>query len=158
MSYRAGRVRAGECYRLFSRSRFSNMQKYQTAEILRCPLEELCLHTKLLAPITSSIADFLSKAVEPPPQLVIKNAVNVLKQMDALDKFEDLTDLGCHLAELPVPPHCGKMVLMSTILKCLDPILTIASFLSYKEPCEYFFFKCIDFDYFNYIFSSFTPY
>jgi HrpA-like RNA helicase len=30
--------------------------------------------------------------------------------MDALDSFEDLTELGHHLADLPVEPRLGKMV------------------------------------------------
>jgi HrpA-like RNA helicase len=47
--------------------------------------------------------------------------------MDALDSFEDLTELGHHLADLPVEPRLGKMVLYAVVLKCLDPILTIVT-------------------------------
>ena len=57
--------------------------------------------------------------------------------MDALDNSEELTELGRHLADLPIEPHLGKMVLNSIVLKCLDPILTIVSCLAYKNPCEY---------------------
>lgn len=56
--------------------------------------------------------------------------------MDALDPYEDLTELGHHLADLPVEPRYGKMILHSVVLKCLDPILTIACALAYKDPCE----------------------
>ena len=42
-------------------------------------MQELCLHTKLLASPNTSIADFLSKAAEPPPFLVVRNAVALLK-------------------------------------------------------------------------------
>lgn len=51
-----------------------------------------------------------------------------------MDPWEDLTELGYHLADLPVEPHLGKMVLCAVVLKCLDPILTIACMLSYREP------------------------
>lgn len=51
-----------------------------------------------------------------------------------MDSWEDLTDLGYHLADLPLEPHLGKMVLCAVALKCLDPILTIACMLSYREP------------------------
>ena len=44
-----------------------------------CGFQELCLHTKLLATPNTSIADFLSKAIEPPPFLVLRNAVALLK-------------------------------------------------------------------------------
>jgi len=57
------------------------------------------------------------------------------QQIDALDPFEDLTELGHHLADLPVEPRYGKMILYSVVLKCLDPILTIACALAYRDPC-----------------------
>ncbi|XP_063151405.1 3'-5' RNA helicase YTHDC2 isoform X3 [Candoia aspera] len=131
---RAGRCRPGICFRLFSRLRFQNMLEFQTPELLRMPLQELCLHTKLLAPINCPIADFLMKAPEPPPALIVRNAVQLLKTIDAMDTWEDLTELGYHLADLPVEPHLGKMVLCAVVLKCLDPILTIACTLAYRDP------------------------
>ncbi|KAM5193048.1 3'-5' RNA helicase YTHDC2 [Mantella aurantiaca] len=131
---RAGRCRPGICFRLFSKLRFQNMLEFQTPELLRMPLHELCLHTKLLAPINCPIADFLMKAPEPPPALVVRNAVQMLKTIDAMDSWEDLTELGYHLADLPVEPHLGKMVLCAVVLKCLDPILTIACTLAYRDP------------------------
>ena len=56
--------------------------------------------------------------------------------MDALDGFEDLTEFGYHLVDIPIDPHLGKMIIASIVLKCLDPVLTIACALTYKDPCE----------------------
>ncbi|XP_039614869.1 3'-5' RNA helicase YTHDC2 [Polypterus senegalus] len=131
---RAGRCRPGICFHLFSRLRFKNMLEFPIPELLRMPLQELCLHTKLLAPVTCPVAEFLSRAPEPPSTLIIKNAVQMLKTIDAMDFWEDLTELGYHLADLPVEPHLGKMVLCAVVLKCLDPILTIACTLAYRDP------------------------
>ncbi|XP_067934635.1 3'-5' RNA helicase YTHDC2-like isoform X1 [Watersipora subatra] len=131
---RAGRCRPGIAYHLFSSSRYKSLAPFQVAEIIRSPLQELCLHTKLLAPCGVGIADFLSQAPEPPSFLITRNAVQLLKQMDALDSFEDLTELGHHLVDMPIEPRLGKMIVYSVILKCLDPILTIACTLAYKEP------------------------
>nr|CAD7588004.1 unnamed protein product [Timema genevievae] len=131
---RAGRTQPGKCYHLFSSVRYYAMQKYHTPEILRLPLQELCLHTKLLAPANTPIADFLAKAIEPPSFVITRNAVQLLKTMDALDAWEDLTELGHHLVDLPVEPRLGKMVLYSVVLKCLDPVLTIVCCLSYRDP------------------------
>ncbi|KAJ1522358.1 hypothetical protein ONE63_002650 [Megalurothrips usitatus] len=131
---RAGRTRPGFCYHMFSRTRYRSLQHHQTPEILRMPLQELCLHTKLLAPPNTAIADFLSKAMEPPPFMVTRNAVQLLKTIDALDPWEDLTELGHHLLDLPVEPRLGKMLLHSVVLKCLDPVLTIVCTLAYKDP------------------------
>ncbi|KAK3765938.1 hypothetical protein RRG08_002182 [Elysia crispata] len=131
---RAGRCQAGKCYHMFSRARYVHLQDYQTPEILRLPLQELCLHTKLLAPCADSIHNFLGKCPQAPPQLVICSAVQNLKSIDALDAFEELTILGQHLADLPVEPRLGKILLYSVVLKCLDPVLTIVCTLSFKDP------------------------
>ncbi|POI24776.1 hypothetical protein CIB84_011474, partial [Bambusicola thoracicus] len=96
--------------------------------------EELCLRTKLLAPVNCPVVDFLVKAPDPPPAVAVRNAIQMLKKIDAMDVWEDLTELGYHLAQLSVEPHLGKMVLCAVVLKCLDPILTIACTLAYRDP------------------------
>ncbi|XP_056313163.1 3'-5' RNA helicase YTHDC2 [Danio aesculapii] len=131
---RAGRCRPGVCFHLFSRLRFTNMLEHQIPQLLRMPLQELCLHTKLLAPISCPVAEFLSRAPEPPHINTVKHAVQMLKTIDAMDPWENLTELGLHLADLPVEPHLGKMVLCAVVLKCLDPVLTIACTLAHREP------------------------
>lgn len=131
---RAGRCRPGICFHLFSRLRFNNMLEHQIPQLLRMPLQELCLHTKLLAPVSCPIAEFLSRAPEPPHMHTVKHAVQMLKTIDAMDPWENLTELGFHLADLPVEPHLGKMVLCAVVLKCLDPILTIACTLAHRDP------------------------
>ena len=52
----------------------------------------------------------------------------------ALTDREELTPLGHHLANLPVNPRIGKIILFGAIFSCLDPVLTIASALGFKEP------------------------
>ncbi|XP_049836121.1 3'-5' RNA helicase YTHDC2-like isoform X3 [Schistocerca gregaria] len=131
---RAGRTQPGVCYHLFSSERYQRLQAYQTPEILRMPLQELCLHTKLLAPANTPIADFLARALEPPSFVVTRNAVQLLKTIDALDAWEDLTELGHHLLDIPVDPRLGKMLLYSVVLKCLDPVLTIVCCLAHRDP------------------------
>ncbi|KZC13983.1 putative ATP-dependent RNA helicase YTHDC2 [Dufourea novaeangliae] len=131
---RAGRCRKGICYRLFSSIRYNIMQPYQTSEILRLPLQELCLYTKHLAPGNTPIAEYLDRALEPPSNVVTRNAVQLLKTIDALDPWEDLTELGSHLLDLPIEPRLGKMLLYAVVLKCLDPVLTIVCSLSYRDP------------------------
>ncbi len=62
-----------------SKVQYIHVYKYfQTPEILRTPLMELCLQTKLLAqPPTTPIADFLARTPEPPSFMVTRNAVQV---------------------------------------------------------------------------------
>nr|XP_024395088.1 DExH-box ATP-dependent RNA helicase DExH1-like isoform X2 [Physcomitrium patens] len=129
---RAGRVQPGVCYHLYPKLVYDSMLRYQLPEILRTPLQELCLQIKSLQ--LGNIASFLSKALEPPEVLAVQNAIDLLKTIGALSNAEDLTPLGCHLAKLPVDPKVGKMLLMGAVFQCLGPALTIAAGLAHRDP------------------------
>lgn len=133
---RAGRTKPGHCFHMCSKRRFKTLPLNSVPEILRVPLQELCLHTKLLSPGNTPIADFLSKALEPPSFLAVRNAVALLKTIGALTPMEDLTEIGQHLLDLTVEPKLGKMLLYACVMKCLDPILTIVCSLANKEPFQ----------------------
>lgn len=89
---RAGRVQAGVCYRLYPKVIYDSFPQYQLPEIIRTPLQELCLHIKSLK--VGSIGSFLAKALQPPDALAVENAIELLKTIGALDDIEDLTPLG----------------------------------------------------------------
>uniref|UniRef100_A0A672GAS3 RNA helicase n=1 Tax=Salarias fasciatus TaxID=181472 RepID=A0A672GAS3_SALFA len=129
---RAGRVRPGKCYHLYNGLRASLLDAYQLPEIMRTPLEELCLQIKILK--LGSIGRFLEKALDPPTTQAVNLAIKNLNDLNALDDEENLTALGFHLARLPVEPHIGKLILFGALLGCLDPVLTIAASLSFKDP------------------------
>ncbi|XP_024015493.1 DExH-box ATP-dependent RNA helicase DExH7, chloroplastic isoform X2 [Eutrema salsugineum] len=133
---RAGRVKPGICFSLYTRHRFEKlMRPYQVPEMLRMPLVELCLQIKLLG--LGHIKPFLSKALEPPSEGAITSAISLLHEVGAVEGDEELTPLGHHLAKLPVDVLIGKMLLYGGIFGCLSPILSIAAFLSYKTPFVY---------------------
>ncbi|KAK6126529.1 hypothetical protein DH2020_039733 [Rehmannia glutinosa] len=129
---RAGRVQPGVCYRLFPKLIHDAMPQYQLPEMLRTPLQELCLHIKSLQ--LGGISTFLAKALQPPDPLAVENAIELLKTIGALDDREELTPLGRHLSTLPLDPNIGKMLLMGSVFQCLDPALTIAAALAYRQP------------------------
>ncbi|XP_020965227.1 DExH-box ATP-dependent RNA helicase DExH7, chloroplastic [Arachis ipaensis] len=133
---RAGRVKPGTCFCLYTRHRFERlMRPYQVPEMLRMPLVELCLQIKLLS--LGHIEPFLSKALEPPKVEAMSSAISLLYEVGALEGDEQLTPLGHHLAKLPVDVLIGKMMLYGAIFGCLSPILSISAFLSYKSPFVY---------------------
>ncbi|KAL8265856.1 hypothetical protein R6Q59_003200 [Mikania micrantha] len=129
---RAGRVQPGECYHLYPRCVYQAFSEYQLPELLRTPLNSLCLQIKSLQ--VGSIGDFLSAALQPPEPLAVQNAVDFLKMIGALDENENLTHLGKYLALLPLDPKLGKMLIMGAFFRCFDPILTIVAGLSVKDP------------------------
>lgn len=130
---RAGRTKPGVCFRLFTRQRFEAMDKFTLPEILRVPLTEICLQTSIIASHTS-ILNFLSKAIQPPSTMSIKQSIKLLQKLGALDDDENLTELGLILADLPVDARFGKILLYGIFLKCIDPVLTIVSALSVNDP------------------------
>ncbi|KAB1225897.1 ATP-dependent RNA helicase DHX36 [Morella rubra] len=114
---RAGRVKPGICFCLYTRYRFEKlMRNFQVPEMLRMPLAELCLQIKLLS--LGYVKPLLSK-------------------VGALEGDEELTPLGHHLAKLPVDVLIGKMMLYGAIFGCFSPVLSISAFLSYKTPFIY---------------------
>ncbi|CAM9576881.1 unnamed protein product [Ectocarpus sp. 4 AP-2014] len=135
---RAGRVRAGKCWRLYPEAfHQSYMPTHTLAEMLRTPLEELVLQVLLLE--LGSPAEFLDRAVEPPPPKMLRAALRNLDDLQAIiisNSTPILTPLGYHLAHLPMDASVGKLLLIAAILQCLDPILTIAAALSDKAPFQ----------------------
>ncbi|XP_021297123.1 DExH-box ATP-dependent RNA helicase DExH5, mitochondrial isoform X2 [Herrania umbratica] len=129
---RAGRVQPGECYHLYPRCVYDAFSEYQLPEILRTPLQSLCLQIKSLK--LGSISEFLSRALQSPELLAVQNAIEYLKIIGALDENENLTVLGHYLTMLPMEPKLGKMLILGAILNCLDPVLTIVAGLSVRDP------------------------
>ncbi|KAK9532533.1 hypothetical protein VZT92_009913 [Zoarces viviparus] len=130
---RAGRVQNGFCFRLYPKFRFNTFMDYAIPEILRVPLEELCLH--IMKCQYGSPEDFLSRALDPPQPQSVSNAVNLLRKIGACHPDNHLlTPLGHHLAGLPVNVKIGKMLIYGAILGCLEPIATIAAAISEKSP------------------------
>lgn len=61
---RAGRVQPGECYHLYPKCVYEAFSEYQLPELLRTPLNSLCLQIKSLQ--VESIGEFLSSALQAP--------------------------------------------------------------------------------------------
>ncbi|XP_043920360.1 ATP-dependent RNA helicase DHX29 [Protopterus annectens] len=130
---RAGRVREGFCFRLYTEERYQGFNEYSVPEILRVPLEELCLH--IMKCNLGSPEDFLRKALDPPQPQMVSNAMNLLRKTGACEMDQAiLTPLGQHLAALPVNVKIGKMLIFGAIFGCLEPVATIAAAITEKSP------------------------
>lgn len=65
-------MQPGECYHLYPRCVYEAFAEYQLPELLRTPLNSLCLQIKSLQ--VGSIGDFLSAALQPPAPLAVSNS------------------------------------------------------------------------------------
>lgn len=128
---RAGRVQAGTCYKLYTRSAEAKMAERPEPEIRRVPLEQLCLSVKAMG--IENVPAFLASALTPPESLAVEGAIALLRRMGALDNNE-LTALGRHLSMIPADLRCGKLMVYGAAFGCLDACLILAAILTVKSP------------------------
>eukprot|EP00741_Cyanophora_paradoxa_P018762 tig00021094_g18111.t1 len=81
---RAGRVRPGMAYRLYSRARWERFAPNDTPEILRTPLEELVLTIHALGFGPGGAGTLLAKALEPPSDDAVRAALLRLRDLGAV--------------------------------------------------------------------------
>lgn len=133
---RAGRVRPGFCFHLYTEFRYDNhFRTDPVPEIQRIPLEQMVLRIKILPAFADqTVANVLSNILEPPSLEGITSAIARLQDVGALDPSCALTPLGYHLAQLPVDVRIGKILIFGAVFRCLDSALTIAAALSHRSP------------------------
>ncbi|KAI0023561.1 P-loop containing nucleoside triphosphate hydrolase protein [Xylariomycetidae sp. FL0641] len=129
---RAGRVQAGKCYKLYTKSlEKEHMAERPEPEIRRVPLEQLCLSVRAMG--TKDVGGFLGRTPTPPEVRAVENALKMLQRMGALDG-DELTALGQQLAMIPADLRCGKLMVYGAIFGCLDDSVSIAAILSTRSP------------------------
>jgi len=129
---RSGRVQNGICYHLYSKARLLELESFKKPEILRKRIDEVILQIKMLK--LGHAHPFLNRLLESPSTKAIDLSLQRLNSLAALDDDENLTPLGFHLAQLPMDPQTGKMILMAAVFSCCDPVFSVAAALSYKDP------------------------
>ncbi|RNF03748.1 putative RNA helicase [Trypanosoma rangeli] len=129
---RAGRVREGFCFCLFTSAHFEALDDHQLCEMHRVPLEGLILQIYSLD--LGDEVEYLQKALSPPEEHAVRSSVRALTTLGALTFDKRLTSLGHHLANLPLDVRIGKMIIHGAILHCVDPVLTIAACLAVRSP------------------------
>ncbi|TDQ43905.1 ATP-dependent RNA helicase HrpA [Actinorugispora endophytica] len=134
---RCGRVAEGVCVRLYSEEDFESRPEFTEPEILRTNLASVILQMSSLG--LGDIAAF--PFVEGPDHRQIKDGVSLLNELGALEEARDdqrnrLTPLGRKLAQLPVDPRLGRMVLEAEKNGCVHEVMVIAAALSIQDPRE----------------------
>ncbi len=131
---RAGRVAPGKCYRLYSKGQHHAMMERSSPEIQRTALEATCLNTITMT--NQRVKAFLHRAMDPPSTTDIGHAMERLEKLGAVavdGNEEKLTILGNFLSRLPLDPAVAKMLLLGSVMQCLDPVLTAAACSSSRD-------------------------
>jgi ATP-dependent helicase HrpB len=123
---RAGREGPGVCIRLWSPLEHNGRLPARPPEVCRVDLSEAVLQIRLLR--------FASPAAfpwfEPPEAGALAAADAFLAALGALDPAGTVTPLGRRLAELPLHPRLGRLLLEADRLGCLDEAALVAALLS----------------------------
>src|SRR4051795_579236 len=123
---RCGRTSDGVAIRLYTEEDFDARPRYTDPEILRTNLAAVILQMAALG--LGDIEDF--PFLDPPEQRSIRDGIALLQELGALDDSgKKLTNLGRRLAQLPVDPRMGRMVLEAANLNCTDEVIVIAAAL-----------------------------
>lgn len=125
----AGLSAPGKCYRLYPQDRFDKLQKAETPEIQRTSLDHSILQLKSLGVDNILRFDYLS----PPPSSMIAEALDRLAAIGAMDGNAELTKpFGEQLAQLPLKPLHGAVLLRSLEKGCFDQIISLIAVLLSK--------------------------
>ena len=134
---RCGRTSDGICVRLYTEDDFDARPEFTDPEILRTNLAAVILQMTSLG--LGDLAAF--PFVEPPDRRQIADGVQLLTELGAIDVAatdprKRLTDTGRKLAQLPVDPRMGRMVLEAARAGCVREVMIIAAALSIQDPRE----------------------
>ncbi|XAS66125.1 ATP-dependent RNA helicase HrpA [Micrococcaceae bacterium Sec5.7] len=153
-SGRCGRVSDGIAIRLYSEQDFESRPLFTDPEILRTNLAAVILQMTAMgvARGPKDIENF--PFVEPPDSRAINDGVTLLRELGALstpagkDKASDtadaaggrnaggLTAVGQQLAQLPVDPRLGRMIVEAGRRGCVREVMILAAALTIQDPRE----------------------
>jgi len=136
---RCGRTSDGICIRLYDEDDFNERPRFTDPEILRTSLASVILQMAALE--LGDVEDF--PFLDPPDARQVRDGVALLRELGALEPASTLegarnrlTPLGRKLAQLPVDPRFGRMVLEADKLGCAEEVIVIAAGLSIQDPRE----------------------
>lgn len=131
-SGRAGRTSAGIAIRLYSEDDFDRRPEYTDPEILRTNLAAVILQM-----ISLGFGDIESfPFLQPPDSRGVKDGLDLLRELRAVDTTGAITKTGKQLTRLPIDPRLGRMVLEASRQGVGREVIAIVSALSIQDPRE----------------------
>ena len=142
---RCGRVSDGICIRLYSEQDYQCRAKFTDPEILRSSLAAVLLRMSALRLPRIQNFPFIDK----PLGRAIADGVQLLDELGAIELDDQsnaeandinqsfkLTTIGKQLADLPLDPRIGRMLLAAKEQNALKEVAIIASALATQDPRE----------------------
>ena len=129
---RCGRIGPGVCIRLYDEEDFNSRPKYSDPEILRSSLAGVIL--RMLSLKLGEVEDF--PFVEAPNPRAIGDGWRRLGELGAVDEDKRLTDIGRHMATLPIDVALARMLVEAQRLGVSRELLILVAFLSIQDPRE----------------------
>ncbi|WP_298251504.1 ATP-dependent RNA helicase HrpA [uncultured Arthrobacter sp.] len=135
-SGRSGRVSNGIAIRLYSEEDFAARRPFTEPEILRTSLAAVILQMAAMGVTRGpkDIADF--PFVEPPESKAINDGVTLLRELGALKDDGGLSPVGRQLAQLPVDPRLGRMIVEAGNRGAVKEVMVLAAALTIQDPRE----------------------
>ncbi|RDV09498.1 ATP-dependent RNA helicase HrpA [Arthrobacter sp. RT-1] len=147
-SGRCGRVSDGIAIRLYSEEDFESRPQFTDPEILRTNLAAVILQMTAMgvARGPKDVENF--PFVEPPETRAINDGVTLLRELGALAAARPqnaesdgrsgggLTAVGHKLAQLPVDPRLGRMIVEAGKRNCVREVMILAAALTIQDPRE----------------------
>ncbi|WP_281171770.1 ATP-dependent RNA helicase HrpA, partial [Promicromonospora kroppenstedtii] len=138
-SGRSGRVADGIAIRLYSEEDFGGRPEFTEPEILRTSLASVLLQMISVGVVSTpdDVARF--PFVEPPDTRAIRDGVQLLTELGALEEVDGitrLTEVGRTLAQLPMDPRLARMVIEGSKHGVAREVAIVAAALSIQDPRE----------------------
>jgi len=131
-SGRSGRTSPGIAIRLYSEQDFDKRPEFTDPEILRTNLAAVILQMISLG--FGDIASF--PFLQPPDSRGIKDGLDLLRELNAVDRSGAITRTGQQLTRLPIDPRLGRMVIEAGRQGVGREVLAIVAALSIQDPRE----------------------
>lgn len=122
---RAGRIEPGICYRLWGEQGQNALEAHSPAEISRIELSDLVLNVAQWGAQVDEL-DWLT----PPPTSYVKQAQNLLSDLELLDPKGQITTHGEYASKLGLNPRFAHMLLNATDKQSLEDASLLAALLS----------------------------
>ena len=131
-SGRSGRTSDGIAIRLYSENDFIRRPEYTEPEILRTNLAAVILQMISLG--LGDIASF--PFLQPPDSRGIKDGLDLLRELGAIEGEARITRIGKQLTQLPIDPRLARMVVESKQHGTTREVMAIVAALSIQDPRE----------------------